>query len=967
MKTEKKVADGFEQEILDAKEDSGKIEEGEIGIAQQENHAAKEEPTKNHQKKRKRRFKPDKKQIQGFVAGFLAAVILLTSVTAAINPGFLVGTFTKQVGNTTLNDEVDLQTVACEPSSLPAQTSYDQTFLLSIDKSKIKSMDKKYVQLGGLFQGMAVENVSYSDSDNRLAVAVKGNAATTHAYGSDKTNPAGEIYIMPDALNDSKTAYQSSVTIEYPQLTPDTSLLENNANFNGSLSFTLSGDTFAKTPAASDVTLSGGFSKMKVVSVSAKGQKLTVDLSGDVDSDNGNGIITLAGSTLGSGFSVDQVITVAGAASILAYSSLTTEEKVNDQVDISLQNDLFADKLTSDMFTLGEALAGYTVTSVRRQSPNMATVTITGGALLKPGTGTITIAGKGVQTGRTVSGKIFIKNPSIQAYLVKKHQTGSGDSKLYDVYSTGNDFASGIHAADIVLKGGLSGLSIAEVKRLNGHHIQLTVNGTPGNDDGIISVRSGAMGGVTGAEATVYAVDDMGLLDAAPIPADDTDAIKRIYGAASSQTGGFLDDVLDWGIGKVKDVIVSGIEDGLKEGAKTGLEYFLRQTGLEGPDVSEQLAQIQQSIDKLSAQMTEMETRILNAINHQGVQAQLASIIHAKQKIRDDYNYYMSIKKMVEDFKAKNPNGDPYQDPAIKRKMDTLAGPAGLISQDNIQQCVKDIGDVMGGDQYTASLIETYYGDLKANLPFEHNSIIALHKFVDEMLMYQAQGALLYAEYCNYNDEIPVPGTNQTLKAAELLAKFNSDFNTRLTQQENVLNQRIPSLDNTNVHNAWGSTNSGDFRFKCNYNNGIYVMVGDIFKISQFIDFYHPGLPDRYEYRIGKGTGIMRDIYINRGLTESSPAYDLISKDDANMIFKNWNAGYTAPYNYLVAYLGGNNGWTPDGWLFLEPGKWYIYWARWVKDVPIYNLFDGGTETYNSWELYDHHADTYCKVMLVAR
>jgi len=191
------------------------------------------------QPKPKRRFKFDKKHRQGFLAGFLTAIILITGVTAAINPGFLAATFTKQVGERTLQEEVDLQAVGCTPISVKAQTEYDQTFAVSIEKDKLKSsrkIDKQQIQLAGLFTGMAVESVSYTDEDNRLIVAVKGKPVTTYAYGSDRENPDGEIYIMPGALRDSKTAYKAVVSVEYPALMPNVSLLENKEDFNDSLS-----------------------------------------------------------------------------------------------------------------------------------------------------------------------------------------------------------------------------------------------------------------------------------------------------------------------------------------------------------------------------------------------------------------------------------------------------------------------------------------------------------------------------------------------------------------------------------------------------------------------------------------------------------------------------------------------------------------------------------------------------------
>ena len=62
-----------------------------------------------------------KRQILFFVAGFVAAAILIVGVVAAVDPSFLTGTFTKQAGSTALPEEVDQLPVACEPARLKAQ------------------------------------------------------------------------------------------------------------------------------------------------------------------------------------------------------------------------------------------------------------------------------------------------------------------------------------------------------------------------------------------------------------------------------------------------------------------------------------------------------------------------------------------------------------------------------------------------------------------------------------------------------------------------------------------------------------------------------------------------------------------------------------------------------------------------------------------------------------------------------
>lgn len=174
--------------------------EREVPDGSDQKDRAVKEATENGQKKQWR-LKPEKKQVQGFVAGLLVAVILFIGVTTAINPGFLVGVFTKQVGNTTRGQEVGLQAVACEPASVKAQTDYDQTFVLDVTKDKIASVDTTHIQLGGLFEGMSVSDASLTE-DGKLSVSVKGKVQTPHAYGADRENPTAAIYLMPDMLRD---------------------------------------------------------------------------------------------------------------------------------------------------------------------------------------------------------------------------------------------------------------------------------------------------------------------------------------------------------------------------------------------------------------------------------------------------------------------------------------------------------------------------------------------------------------------------------------------------------------------------------------------------------------------------------------------------------------------------------------------------------------------------------------------
>ncbi|MDD4494320.1 MAG: hypothetical protein PHV32_08230 [Eubacteriales bacterium] len=920
----------------------------------------KEETQKATQKttQKKKKLKIDKRHIKGFIGGILVAAILFTGVTASIYPGFLTGTFTRQIGNATMPSEVDLLEAGCEPAEVKAQLQYSQKFVLDIKKEQLKNFDKKHIQLDGLFSGMEITSAKFEN--DKLTVEIQGTVSNPHACGPDRQNPTGDIYIMPEAVKAENTAYAINVAVEYPMLIPDATVLEDKDEYDDEIVFILSGDTFSRTLAKEDVTLSGGFEGMTVKDISQIEQTLTINISGSRSRNSGNGFIILSGAALTSGFSVDHVINIAGAAEIVAFSYITTEEPLNDKIQISIKNDLFSENLTTDMFTLGGDLKEAKITEVVRKSSNIAWITIEGKNALKPGTGTITLDGIGVSTGRTVSGKVFIKTPEIFAYLVKTHQTNIENEIIYDVYSYGDDFMPYISEENLVLKGSLSGLKIKSIDRFDGYHIRLAVSGTPGEGDGIISVRSDAMGRITGAEANIYEVEDLGLLDMEGVSNIDDDYLSETYDM-SGQTGGFIDSALEWGLKKVKEAVISGAKAGLEAGAKKGLQYFLRQTGLEGPPIEDMLTEIQDSINDLSLQMNNMEKRILSAINALLTQTQLTSINEYKTKINLLYAEYELLQKRIKTYKENNPGKDPYKDPGIKNAMEAFAGKNGRIGDANLNLAVLSIGTTMTGDDSNASLITNYYQTLKDSLPFEHNAISKLKVFIDSINMYQVKGALLFAEYCNYNIIINPDdeGSILTDPYAIMLEAFTNEYSRNLDAQESLL----PSLDLLNIRNVWGNPNSNDIKVKCNENSKTYIIVGDTFKFRDMVLYLDEGIG--YGYYIGKYWEITRKIFDNRG--GINIPYDLITEKEKDVLFEKLQSyNFAAPYTFLDVFAG-DNGKTPNGWLYLNDEGNHFQYGLFVRNSSekLYNMFDGSTFDTNAWYLHDNMADKSCKVILV--
>ncbi len=495
----------------------------------------------------------DKRLLRAFGAGALAAILVFSILLTALNPGWLAGTFTRQIGSRTLAQEVNLQPVTAAPATLKAAAEIEQTFNLALSQAEIKSTKTDYYQLGGFFRDLKISAIK--PAGDQLAITIKGKIADPHAYGPDVGNPDGEIYVMPEALQDSTAAFAARITIEYPQLNPQTTVLEEKPAYSDQLVFTLQGDTFRQVPTAADITLGGGFTGMTVAAVRQQEQELALTITGGLDPNGGNGIVTLAGTALGSAFSVDQVIRIAGTACLFSFTPLTVEEPLQETLLVGIDHDSFATDLTADMFTLGGGLADARITEVRpTDQPNAVWLTIQGAALRQPGSASLRAEARAVTSGRAVTGTIDIRNPDIYAFHVMDSQANQAtDNQVYDLYTLGNDFLPYLQAGDFVLKDALSFCKITAVKWLNGYHVLLTVRGLPGNGEGRIAVRSAALGGVTGADAVVQKIRQADLLIAgtsdaallqAPQPADQASSPALLQTSLPSGLAGL--DMVRW-------------------------------------------------------------------------------------------------------------------------------------------------------------------------------------------------------------------------------------------------------------------------------------------------------------------------------------------------------------------------------------------------------------------------------------
>jgi hypothetical protein len=837
----------------------------------------------------------------------------------------------------------------CEPGTLPAKTTYDETIVVDIPQSGIASTDAQYYRLGGLFEGMAVTGVSFKDG--KLAVSIKGNAATTHAFGPDMDNATGNITLLSGAVKTENTVYTASVSIAYPELAMDSAIIDGKEAYADTLTFTLTGDTFARMPTAEDITLSGGFEGMQVNSVKQSGQTLTVDISGTQNEKGGSGIVTLAASALKSGFSVDRAVTIADDGALIFYAPLTIENPFKETILIGIQNDYFADTLTPDMFTLGGALSGAVITDVKKETDTLSIcLTIEDDSLPASGQGTVTLSGKGTSTGRNVTGTISIVEPEITAFYV----TGESDdtTHVYEVYSTGNDFEENISAKDFSFTGALGGLIPNSVEWFSGNHLRLKASGKLTEGEGAIVLGSGAMGGIQGDDVVPGQVGSLADLGIGLNTTTDW-----LYGDSgkdmNGRTGGFFDDGADWVLGKLKDLVLEGVKSGLKEGAQTGLMYALRKTGIMGPSVEDMLAEIESSLTMLDQKLTNMTCQLSNQITKAGLDGRVQTLQSAASSIDGYYTTYKALTKAMDDYQKAHPGEALSAD--LQTQLDKFINTLGSA---DLPGKVNAIASSMIGTAGLPPLITSYYSLYKTIYPFEHNAVQALEPLVNYMGWAQYEGFLLYAEYCNY--------TGQTVA----LGAFTDTLNDLTAKQQALL----PKGYQMNIRDVWGSPNSCDIKVKCNNDGKTYIIVGDAFPMSQCVavttDFGWT------HYKMDKDNGILNAVLVNRGQNSAGASYRFVNQADINSLFTCWATYYKSDKNLWAAdtfldYFSADNG--TSTWLYADTGITsssyynYVFSYDCLADITFFNMLDGTYFTAQTTHLYKDIPNNTCKTILVQR
>jgi hypothetical protein len=915
----------------------------------------------------KKKLRLDVHHLQGFIAGAVVVAMLSAVVSDGLPSGFLQGTFTSQVGGQTLQNEVDLLEAACEPAILNAASIIDAKIMIDVEEKSLIKIDRKNIGLNGYFEGLEV--VSAGFEDGRLAVHVKGTPKTTHISGDETGMVNGDIYMLPGMVAKDNTAYRASVKMQYPRLSSSGEALTENENCDEILKLTLSKDEFIRTPEGKDLSLSGGFSGMTADNIRIDGQVLVLGIKGKLSANDGNGIITVA-NVLKSGLSVDETVKIAGTPSLFSITPITVEEPGDETLLLNLENDFFAETVTSSMFTFGGELHDAKISRVERTDTDMSIkITIRAPSFRNVGKGTIQLAKEAVKSGRVISGDLFIQNPQIYAFedtaLPPEAPAGT---HVFNIFANDDDFLPYVGTSDFVLKDSLAGLSVKNVEWMSGYRVRMTATGEIQGGSGIISVRSAAMGGVTGAEAMVYGAANLGVLDMKA-----TNAAARIPAMLEGKTGGFLDSVLDWGISKVKDLVIEGIKSGLKAGAEKGLMFFLRQIGLVGPPIEDMLKNIQASIDSLQIQTANMEDRVIAAIGGSELQTRFAMLKTQESVIDLMYDKYMGLTGIIKDFKAKNPDKDPSDNPEIKDALDRFAGENGDLKAANLDVCVITISNALKGDGKGATpLITSYYNVMKNTLPFEHNAAEKLRAFMQEMTLLQAKGLLLYAEYCNYNGS-----RNKTY--------FDNNLAVLTEKLDEGLNAQQALLPNVDVLNIRKGTVPGDIIVKCNGDGKQYLFTDDAPTVRTMIGIvnhkvegswntaaipYYTNDPWRVILFKDRWGSAWDGTAGTESLLFSKSPFAFPASSDIRSLFNYHDLYYQgiSRKTYLSTYVQGINGLVD--WMFIsqEPmsTSWVFYNEVSYQEY-MYDLSNGSYFAKDSWDLYERFKDYNMKIVLVQK
>lgn len=465
-------------------------------------------------KSKKHKFRVDKKHVQGFIAGIVVGVILFTGATAGIYPEFLKGTFTNQAGNMELQNETDMQDISVLPKSINVGLDINTTFVLDIPADKLNNVEKDNLYLSGFFENMKITEVK--TENNKLTVNVQGTPNITVAYDSDTANEDGYIYVFGDSVKEENTGYVANVMVEYPRLTSEVNIIEDTATYDSDIILNLTGDTFTKTPTADDISLDGVLKNMQISNISQNKCNLSFHINGTRNESGTNAQMVISSNVFKSGLSVEKIFSVNGAPVLFSIAPITVEAPFDDTLLLNLLNDYYSEDISPDMITLGGNLKDTKISSVEYIDSTNINVTLCADELRKIGSGTISLSKDALQSGRTVTGDILIEAPSIHVQSgddeILTAIAGNQTEYTLTIYCDGDDFLPTLTPTDFVLKGTLSSMEVTNVKWINDYKVELIIKGTPAVGNGIISVRTAALGGITGAECSVTVVDSADIL-----------------------------------------------------------------------------------------------------------------------------------------------------------------------------------------------------------------------------------------------------------------------------------------------------------------------------------------------------------------------------------------------------------------------------------------------------------------------
>ena len=388
----------------------------------------------------------------------------------------------------------------------------DSTIVLDMPAVSLGKVTAKDIGLHGFFEGMEVTDVK-ADA-NQVTIAIVGEPLIDTAYDEASLNQDGEISINGRVMDDNDAIYIARVPIIYPKLVPCVQAFNHQDTFDEYISMTLVDDAFKKSPEQGDLMLSGVFEGMQISHITTEDHTLSFHISGEPNADSINGQILLSGDVLQSGLSVQKNFSIIYNRQLFSNTPITIEKPFHDTVSLCILDDAFCETLSPDMFVLGAGLEGAHITDIKYIDSTSVDIIIEGDIIDDTGYGTIELSADALVSGHPISCDIPILSPAIGMQSDDTEIMASDHKRDYmlTIYSTGNDFMKDtLTAEDFTLSGAISSMEIIDVQLVNGHKVDITLQGAPQAGEGSIMIHAEELGDIESATCKLHVVDSISI------------------------------------------------------------------------------------------------------------------------------------------------------------------------------------------------------------------------------------------------------------------------------------------------------------------------------------------------------------------------------------------------------------------------------------------------------------------------